>query len=219
MAPSYHRLIALGIASVAALSASSLTSCRSNTEVEYDTIVVHDTILIDTCHTPVEGELLVNGGFDINSTYTHNLGFNEMTGWEPYKGTPQTVPLINGKPGVIQIWGNGDPALGEGIAQRLANALRAGTSYDLSATFLFWNDNPANYTPYTRLRFIAFDDRGNEETIGTLQTSSETWITLSISNWTPSRSYTHVAVVAENDNVGTNSASWARLDNISLKLH
>ena len=219
MTKSHHRLIALGIAAVAGLSASSLTSCRSNTEVEYDTIIVHDTILIDTCHTQEEGELLINAGFDINSTYTHDLSYNEMAGWEPFKGTPQTVPQVGGKSGLIQMWGNGDTVLGEGIAQYLAKPLVGGTVYDLSATFLFWNDNPENYTPYTRLRFIAIDDNGNVETIGTLQTSSETWTTLTIGSWTPSRRYTRIAILAENDNIGDNSESWVRLDKVSLKLH
>jgi hypothetical protein len=212
-----HRLIALGIATVAAISTSSLTSCRNPTDIEFDTIYVHDTITIDTCHTPVAGELLLNGGFDINSTFTHDLQYNEMTGWEPYKGTPQTVPQVSGVAGVIQMWGNGDPSIGEGIAQRLGSALVTGKQYELSATFLFWNDNPENYTPYTRLRFIAYDANGNTETIGTLQTSSETWTTLTLPAWTATRSFTHVAIIAENDNVGENSESWVRIDNVSLK--
>jgi hypothetical protein len=212
-----HRLVALGIAAFAGISASSLTSCKSTTEIDYDTLFVHDTILIDTCHQSPAGELFQNGGFDINSDFTHDLGFNEMAGWEPYKGSPQTVPQISGKAGVIQMWGNGDPSIGEGIAQRLGSTVTPGNQYELSATFLFWNDNPDNYTPYTRLRFIAFDDNGNEETIGTLQTSSESWITMTISSWTPTRSYAHIGIVAENDNTGLNSASWVRLDNVSLK--
>lgn len=217
MTKSQHRLLALGIAAFAGISASSLTSCKSSTEIDFDTIFVHDTILVDSCHNSTSAELFLNGGFDINSSGTHDLGYNEMAGWEPYKGSPQTVPQISGKAGVIQMWGNGDASLGEGIAQKLGSPLMSGMAYELSATFLFWNDNPENYTPYTRLRFVAFDDRGNSETIGRLQTSSETWTTLTIPSWTPGRSYQHIGIVAENDNTGTNSASWVRLDNVSLK--
>jgi hypothetical protein len=224
MTKSQHRLIALGIASIAALSASSLTSCRNTTEIEYDTIVVHDTlivggdtVLIDTCHTPAVGDLILNGDFDINSSGTHDLGFNEMAGWEPFKGSPQTVPQVDGKTGVIQMWGNGDPTIGEGIAQRLGAAVMAGHEYELSAIYEFFHDNPDNYTPYVRLRFVAFDDRGNQQTIGTLQTSNTSWATETLPVWTPDRSYTSIGIIVENDNTGMNSASWARLDKISLK--
>jgi hypothetical protein len=216
------RLLVLSFAAVALVSSALQVGCRQNFPSQVDSIFVHDTVLshshdtlwYDSCESGTN--LLTNGGFDLASTATHDLSNGEMAGWDVYKGTPQAVPQFGGRTGLLQMWGNGDASIGEGVTQTLRTPLVSGKQYIISADFYWWNDNPDNYTPYARLRFIAYDDYGNSATIATLQTNSTSWTHMTAPAWVAGSNFTHVAIMVEDDNTGTNSATWARVDGVKL---
>ncbi len=213
-------LSALFLALILLAGSSSLNSCRQNPLEAHDTVVriVHDTIWMTNTAGDTSGDLIANSGFIDLVAGTHDLSNDEMLGWNVYKGSPQFGggPGSNGAPGYIQMWGNGDPTLGEGITQTLFTPLIAGHTYILSADVRWMNDNLDNYTPYTRFRFTAYNDNGQSETIGTIQTNSVTWKNMAVNAWIAKAQYNHLAITVEDDNVGTNSACWGHIDNVVL---
>ena len=220
------RLLFAILTGVCLLAGSTgLDSCRQNPMWSHDTVMVavHDTVhTLCSCDSSLN--LLTNGGFNNAnpSATTHDISdYGDVTGWTIYRGTPQYGggPGGDGHPGYIQMWGNSDQSDGEGISQTLASPITSGKSYVVSADIDWMNDNAANYTPYTRVRFTAYNDNGQSEIIAKLQVTNTTWQHFTASAWTSHGTYNHFAITVEDDNIGVNSACWAHIDNVSLTAH
>lgn len=182
---------------------------------------------VDNSSDPWGDNLLRNSEFFTENTRIRDLDATSAAPWLTAYYSPQ-IGAGRGcseGAGYIQLWGNVEA--GEGVMQELETPIRKGRTYVVRACVKFWNDNPENYTPYTRVRFVGFrerppafgrwpDDTPGMGVIGTVQTSVETWQTYTVAEWTADADYHWFAFNAENDNIGVNSASWAHVDNVEL---
>jgi hypothetical protein len=192
----------------------SLNSCSKGDVLAPDTVYIYkDTC---SCDSTAGTNLIQNSGFSTSLTSVSDLDGSNCTPWFPASGTPQ-IAAGNGPDGTrgyMQMWGNLDQH--EAVAQILTNPVKAGDKLTVKMQIKFLHDNPSNYTPYTRVRVnLVNTSTGNTVTIGLFTTSVESYQPFQAS-WTSTGDFDEVYFHVEDDNTGTNSATWAHIDDLKL---
>lgn len=175
--------------------------------------------------------LLTNGNFATPVTGTQDIDQRALPGWRVGSATPQICPLdaCDGIKGALQMWGNA--TLGESVVQMLPTPIRKGHTYRVSACVMYMNDNPQNYTPHVKVRFVAFNslpessnfpqsDPPNVAVIGSLKTSSTSFTPMTTGEWVADADYAGFMINVENetpDDGTPNTVSWARIDDVKLQ--
>lgn len=186
----------------------------------------HHTDTTEVTDPAIKTNLLVNSAFLTSNTSTRNLDATSAPPWITATGSPQIGAGLgaDNTHGFMQMWGNAEQ--GESVMQALQTPIRKGKTYILTADVKFMHDNPANYNPFARVRFVAFNDvpgsygrwqenKPNVSVIGAVQTSVEAWQNYTV-EWTADADYHSFAFNVEDDIVGDNSACWAHIDNVTL---
>ncbi|MBS1911462.1 MAG: hypothetical protein JST22_05715 [Bacteroidetes bacterium] len=198
-----------------------ITGCRDS-PTGPTTVYVHDTV-----YSCPHMNLLDAGDFLTSNPSVVDMDQSTIPPWLPATGTPQLGAGLgcDSTHGYIQMWGNSVD--GESIMQHLRTPIQKGKTYVVTACIRFLKDNPANVSPFTRVRFMAFnqapstthwvEDRPNVAVIGSVTTSNETWQTYTLQDWVADSDYSGFAFNVEDDLVGDGSASWAKIDNVTLK--
>lgn len=182
----------------------------------------------DSNKTNAGANVLINGTFATSLASVEDVNNSNCQPWLPGTGTPQIGAGFGADSthGYIAMWGNRDE--GECLMQILPAPIKKGKTYILTASVRFWNDNPANYNPFTRVRFMAFntapstygrwaENRPGVAVIGNVQTSNESWAQYTLPEWTADADYAGFAFNVEDDIIGDGSACWAKIDNIVLR--
>lgn len=165
-----------------------------------------------------EDNLLWNGEIRANRANTEDLRDGTSDQWFVVSETPQVAAGVGCEPvpGFLQLWGN--RPYRECVRTPLKETLIPGQAYDFSACVRFLYENTSLFTKYARVVFLAKEGRtGRSEFIMKVQMSHETWETYGRAAWRPRWAATELQVWVENDNAGTNSASWGQIDNICLE--
>ena len=172
--------------------------------------------------------LIANPTFFTTNEFGQNLDNETAFPWRPAYGSPQHGAGVgcDSTHGFVQMWGNSTG--GEAILQTLAAPIRKGKTYRVSVCMRFVRDNPNMRATTARLRFVGYNQAPNGidrwadnapglAVIGAVETASQTWVTLESGRWTADADYSGFAINVENDLSGSNSESWAHVDNVTLR--
>jgi hypothetical protein len=149
-----------------------------------------------------------------------------VANWTLLTNTPQVVTdTCSGPPGAIQMWGN--KVVGESVQQTLATTIVAGRKYRVSVCYR-WLDNGNPVLPkYVRFRLCAsgtapaaYPPASTYSVIGTTpNTSSTSWISYTLPDWTAPSNASFLTLNPENDSSVNHGdfVSWGQIDDICIR--
>lgn len=179
-----------------------------------------------TCNLVSNGDFSAGGDFDSGSVPSWYIAFE----------TPQLDPApgCEGDPGFVSMWGN--KQVGEAIKQKLANPIKKGHTYKLSAcvrrvnyqylpSYVRFNvratQGPlASYSlPVGASQIGIIGDPSNTPSIAPPGIKSTTWTRVTLANWTAKADYDTITINPENNSMAdsANEVSWGQIDRVCLQ--
>jgi hypothetical protein len=178
-----------------------------------------------TDSTTFGANMVLNNGFNTTLSSSQHLDAQSSPPWDVAYGLPWIGAGFGADSttrGYLYMWGSADD--GTAVYETLSTPITKGHTYRITCKIRFDHENT---TPYTRVRFLAFNVSGSGipwevspqeiASIGEFtQSRVGVWDEFS-AEWTADADYTKLEIDCQNDNAGQGTESWARIDDVMLQ--
>ena len=169
---------------------------------------------------------LLNSGFNTTLTSSQHLDAQSSPPWDVAYGLPWIGAGFGADStthGYLYMWGSADD--GTAVYETLSTPIKRGSTYRITCKIRFDHENT---TPYTRVRFLAFNEFGTSipwqaisQKITPIaqftQSKIGVWDEFVSQEWTADADYTMLEIDCQNDVSGQGAESWARIDDVMLQ--